>query len=144
MTKENGLSEAKDLAVFCARIAENKLARDVVILDLTRVDNSPTDYFVICSCETDNHVRSLSRDLQRRCKENDVRAPKAEGTDVCNWVLMDFFDVVVHVMLDKVRDYYKLEKLWADGDFFALDNYGEPRKYKEENLRKLLIESPTA
>lgn len=117
---------AKGLAVLCARIAEDKIATDIVLMDLTNIESAPTDFFVICTCETDIQAKSLVDKLMRKCKELGVQRPNVEGTETYNWALVDFFDVVLHVMQPEARWYYRLEKLWGDAKFMELNEEGKP------------------
>ncbi len=115
----------KGLAIFCARMAEEKIADDIVILDLTKIEVASTDYFVICTCDTDVQVRALVTSIDRKCREMNIPRPRIEGIENANWVLLDFFDVVMHVMLPDARNYYKLEKLWGDAGFYELGESGK-------------------
>jgi ribosome-associated protein len=134
---ENHLSKlgkprtAKGLAVLCARIAEDKIATDIVLMDLTNIESAPTDFFVICTCETDIQAKSLVDKLMRKCKELGVQRPNVEGTETYNWALVDFFDVVLHVMQPEARGYYRLEKLWGDAKFMELNEEGKPVSLKK-------------
>lgn len=120
----------KGLAVMCAKLAEDKIASDILIMDLSKIDIASTDYFVVCTCDSDVQVKSLVTAIERKCKEFKLTRPKVEGLDNSQWVLMDFFDVVVHIMLPETREYYKLEKLWNDALFYELNDSGKPKAVK--------------
>jgi ribosome-associated protein len=87
-------------------------ARDVVVMDVRGL-TSIADSMVIASGTSDRHVRSLAENLVEKCKEGGHRPLGVEGLKDGEWVLVDLQDVVVHVMLPRVRDFYNLEKLWA-------------------------------
>jgi ribosome-associated protein len=91
---------------------EDLKARDVVVLDV-RGQTTIADSMVIASGTSDRHVRSLAESIIDRCKEAGQRALGVEGLKDGEWVLVDLGDIVVHVMLPRVRDFYNLEKLWA-------------------------------
>lgn len=87
-------------------------ARDVIVLDVRGL-TSIADSMVIASGTSDRHVRSLAESVVEKCKTGGHRPLGVEGLKDGEWVLVDLQDVVVHVMLPKVRDFYNLEKLWA-------------------------------
>lgn len=91
---------------------EDMKARDVVVLDVQAM-TSITDTMVIASGTSDRHVRSLAENVIDQCKKQGQRPLGVEGLDGGEWVLVDLQDVLVHVMLPKIRDFYNLEKLWG-------------------------------
>lgn len=141
MTKLSKPRSSKGLAVLCARIAEDKLAHDTLILELSKIEVAQCDYFVICSCDSDVQVRAIADEIQYSVKKLDFNPPRMEGLEASQWVILDFFDVVVHIMLKSSRNYYKLEKLWADSQFMHLNEKAETRVYNRENLKKLFADN---
>jgi len=106
--------DAKKLALLCRDLADNKKAEDVLILDVRSVSNI-TDYFVIASGSSEPHLRAISTEITDRLKEHWRLRPKAtDGTVQAGWLVLDFFDVIVHVMRSDVRQRYDLESLWGD------------------------------
>ncbi len=106
--------DAKKLALLCRDLADNKKAEDVLILDVRSVSNI-TDYFVIASGSSEPHLRAISTEIADRLKEHWRLSPKAtDGTVQAGWLVLDFFDVIVHVMRSDVRQRYDLESLWGD------------------------------
>ena len=102
------------LAECCREYAEAKKAEEVVILDVREV-SSVTDFFVIASATSEPHVRAIWNEIVDTLKqEHGVSASKPEGINSNNWVLIDYFDVIVHVMIKDVRSQYDLEGLWND------------------------------
>jgi len=73
-----------------------------------------SEFFVIATGTSVNHVRALVERVKRGLREKKIRPVHHEGEDTYNWVLLDYFDVVVHVFRKPVRRYYNLEKLWGD------------------------------
>jgi ribosome-associated protein len=106
--------EAKKLAQLCRKLADNRKAEDIVVLDVTKL-SSVTDFFVICSGTSEPHLRAIVSELEDRLREDHgIKACAQDGADGGRWVVMDFFDVIVHVMHPEVRKQYDLEGLWSD------------------------------
>ena len=104
----------RELAVLAAREAADRKGADVALLDLRGL-TSATDYFVIASGESDVQVKSIADRIEARLKEQkDARPWHVEGLSNAYWVLLDYVDFVVHVFHRDARDYYDLERLWAD------------------------------
>ena len=90
-------------------------ARDAVEIDV-RGKSSVTDYMVVASGTSTRHVKSIADEVVRFVKKLDVQPLGVEGEREAEWVLVDLGDVVVHVMLPRVREFYALERLWTVGD----------------------------
>lgn len=102
------------IAELAATAAADKKAIDLRVLDL-RGTSSYTDYFVICSGNTDRQVKAIHDSVHERLKHDLRLLPRrVEGLPEARWVLMDYFDVIVHVFVPEVREFYALERLWAD------------------------------
>ena len=106
--------ESKKLALLCRKLAENKKAENAVILDVRKL-SSVTDYFVIASGTSEPHLRAVIDEITERLREGHHLRPRAvDGTLQAAWVVLDYFDVIVHVMRRDVRERYDLETLWGD------------------------------
>jgi ribosome-associated protein len=104
---------AVELALVAAQAAADKVARDIVVLDVS--DRLViTDCFVICSAPNERQVASVVEEVERRMRESGVKPVRREGDREARWVLLDFGDVVVHVQHDEQRSFYALERLWKD------------------------------
>lgn len=134
------LKNAKSLALLCAKAAEDKLSQNVLVLNLSEIETSPADFFVICSCESDVQVEATAGYILEICREKGIKKPRIEGMEALQWVLMDFFDVVVHIMLPPVRAYYKLEKLWGDSKFMGVSEAGRLSLVKPNRLTEIFSE----
>lgn len=102
--------ELKDLIV--EHIKEKK-GENIIVMDLRRV-TSITDYYVICSGTVEQHIKAIKDNLIDKLSEKGIHYWHIEGELANTWVLIDYVDVVVHIFHPLARDYYKLEKLWAD------------------------------
>jgi ribosome-associated protein len=106
--------ESKKLALLCRELADNKKAEDIVVLDVRKL-SSVTDYFVIASGTSEPHLRAIVDEITDTLRdEYDVRPTAVDGTLHAAWVVLDFFDVIVHIMRVDVRERYDLEALWGD------------------------------
>jgi ribosome-associated protein len=97
-----------------ALAADDKKATDVVVLDVAEV-LSITGWFVISSGSNPRQVRTIAEEVEQQLKDRHELAPlRVEGLDGLRWVLLDYGDFVVHVFHEEEREYYQLERLWAD------------------------------
>ncbi|HEU4992602.1 MAG TPA: ribosome silencing factor [Luteimonas sp.] len=115
----------KLLETVHAAVEELK-AKDVVEIDV-RGKSSVTDFMVIASGTSSRHVKSIADEVVKFAKRLDVMPLGVEGELEAEWVLVDLGDVVVHVMLPRVREFYALERLWTVGDQppEGIDEYGD-------------------
>jgi ribosome-associated protein len=106
--------DSKKLALTCRELAENRKAENVTILDVREV-SSITDYFVIATGTSEPHLRAIVDEITETLREEHGVKPKSsDGTLHTAWIVLDYFDVIVHVMRPDVREHYKLEDLWGD------------------------------
>ncbi len=109
----------KRLAYLAGKLALDKKAADVRILDLRRL-STICDFFVICSASVEIHAKAIADSIIENLEKRGIRAWHHEGYQACRWILLDYVDVVVHIFLDDVRDFYELEKLWGDAEIEEL------------------------
>lgn len=113
--------ESEVLARLAAHALDEKKADDVRILDLRKVHGAPAEYFVIASGNVPSHVSALSDAVFETVKKATGLNPhKVEGYNNAEWILMDYFDVVVHIFQKEKRTFYRLDELWSDGEEVAL------------------------
>lgn len=106
--------ESKKLALLCRELADNKKAENLVILDLTKLPGV-TDYMVLCSGTSDPHLRAIEEEISHKLRDDHQVRPRAvDGSRNSGWIVLDFFDVIVHLMKPDVREHYDLEGLWND------------------------------
>ncbi len=106
--------DSKKLALLCRELADNKKAENIVILDVREL-SSVTDYFVIASGSSEPHLRAIVDEISAKLREDHELRPRAvDGALQTAWVVLDYFDVIVHVMRQDVREKYDLETLWGD------------------------------
>ncbi len=95
------------------QLAREKKAFSIRILDVRKL-SSVTDFFVICSVDAEVQARAVADHVAEGLKEKGINAWHTEGYRGTGWVLLDFVDVMVHVFMPRVREFYALDKLWAD------------------------------
>ncbi len=106
--------DSKNLALLCRDLADNKKAENIVILDVSKI-SSVTDYFVIATGSSEPHLRAIMNEITGMLRdEYDLRPRAIDGNLQTAWQVLDFFDVIVHIMRDDVREKYDLETLWGD------------------------------
>ena len=105
--------ETKDIAQKIAAAANDKKAKDILLLNMEGL--SPvTDFYVICSAGNSTLVKAIADNIEDKLAEAGVHPTHKEGYADARWVLLDYGDVVAHVFLEEERDFYNLEQLWAD------------------------------
>ena len=93
--------------------ALDKKAQDLVVLDLRGISDV-TDYFLIGHGTSDRQIVAIADAIERRLRERKVRPAHVEGRTRGDWILMDYFDFVVHLFREETREFYRLESLWGD------------------------------
>jgi ribosome-associated protein len=113
--------DVKDKVFKIYKVLEDKKASDIKILyigDLTIV----ADYFIIATGNSDTHVKALTDEIEKKLMEDGIFVGHIEGYNWGKWVLMDYGDVIVHIFQKPEREFYNLERLWADAKEIVLDN----------------------
>jgi ribosome-associated protein len=106
--------EPRDLAIVAARVADAEKGSDIKVLEVGDV-LGVTEYFVIAGASNRRLVRRLVDAMEMGCREQTGRSPvRTEGAREQQWVLLDYGDVIVHVFLEEVRDFYEIERLYRD------------------------------
>jgi len=101
------------LAHLAGKFALEKKAFDVKILDLRKL-SSVCDFFVICSASVELHAKAIADGIIENLQKQGINFWHNEGYQNSRWILLDYVDVVVHIFLPEVREFYALEKLWGD------------------------------
>lgn len=109
MTKKITKTTAKKIV----RFALEKKASRVDLMDLRKI-TSVTDFFIVCSGNSDVHVKAVADSILDNCKKDGIDVYNVEGYESRRWILIDLVEIVVHVFQPEVRAYYQLERLWGD------------------------------
>ncbi len=125
------------LACVIARFLDEKLAKNISILNISNV-SSFADYFVICSAQTNTQVKALTENLTDKVKSTFARLPMGKENDVKNrWNLVDYGDVVVHILHQDERETYAIEKFWNHAFSIPEETWmKESEEYSEYKVEK--------
>jgi len=104
---------SKEFASVAALAASEKKATDIMAIEVAEL-LVVTDYFVICTGNTDIQVRAIAEEIEDRLRDAGIKPMGREGVAEGKWILLDFGDLVVHVFQPAERDFYRLENLWSD------------------------------
>lgn len=110
---DEGAAAALELARRVVDLAADKKASDIVLLEIGAL-TTLADYFVICSGASERQLGAIADGIVEGLRDEGVRPIGREGGSTAHWLLLDFGSVVVHVMAPQERDFYQLERLWAD------------------------------
>jgi ribosome-associated protein len=100
-----------------------KKGQNVLKIDLRKLDNRITDYFIICQASSGTQVSAISDSVEDTVRNKSGEKPlHLEGLDNCFWVLVDYGNVIVHIFLEEYRNFYNLESLWADATIEKLED----------------------
>jgi ribosome-associated protein len=121
---------SRTLAKKIAEFAYSKKAFDVVLMDLRSL-RAPSDFFVVCSADSDTHARAIADAVRHGTEEIGASMWRSEGYRSLSWVLLDYVDVVVHVFKKDVRPFYNLERLWGDAKLIPVEDTPPAPKVQE-------------
>lgn len=105
--------ESRELAEKIVSILEEKKAKDLNIIDIREI-SILADYFVICSGTSTTHIKTLADEVEEKMLEAGIELLHKEGYNSARWILLDYGEVVVHIFHEEDRQFYNLERLWAD------------------------------
>jgi len=115
MTKNTDLDSEKLREIIIESIQEKK-GNQIVNIDLTKINNSVCEYFIISHGDSSTQVKAIAQNIEEKVKkELKEKTYHREGYENAQWILLDYNSVVVHIFQKELRDHYKLESLWADG-----------------------------
>lgn len=121
----------RDKAILAARAADEKQATDVVVLAVGPIINI-CDYFVICSASNSQQLSAIVNNIEKNLAQIKAKPIAREGLESSQWMLLDYGDIVVHVFEQEAREYYQLERLWADAEVVEWREEGEVLAVGEE------------
>jgi ribosome-associated protein len=114
--KPEQLEKSKELARKISLILDDKKGAQVKVIE-TNKQTIIADYFVLATGTSSTHIRSLSSEIEFQLNETlNLQPSRISGLDSSDWIILDYDSVLVHIFNSEARDYYKLEKLWGDGE----------------------------
>ena len=115
------LEQSKSLAEKISIILDDKKARNIKVIE-TNKQTIIADYFVIATGTSSTHIRSLAGEVEFQLKEKyNIEPSRISGQTATDWIILDYDSVLAHIFNSEARDYYKLEKLWGDGESIDVD-----------------------
>jgi len=127
------VEKARSLVLICAGAALERKAGNLVILKVREL-SSFTDYFVICSGTSDRQVRSIADHVEERLKKEGILPLGVEGRQGGNWILMDYGEVVLHIFFEATREFYDIERLWAEAPALTVPDSVQKIEYLDEEM----------
>ena len=121
MAKNTKISDV--LAEVIVKGMQEKKGKNVVKIDLSKINEAAADYFIICHGDSDRQVKAIADSVEDETRKALTENPNSrEGHGENRWVLLDYVNVVVHVFQKDIRDFYEIEDLWHDGKFTNYDD----------------------
>jgi ribosome-associated protein len=109
------LTRSSKLFKTIIKAIQEKKGENIVSLDLRKIHEAVSDFFIICEASNPQQLRAIGESIEEEVKKNcDEVAYKHEGYQALQWVLIDYVNIVVHVMLPEPRKFYQLEEMWSD------------------------------
>lgn len=119
---ENRPLSLEDLNKLIIDSIQDIKGKKIVKLDLRALDDTPTDFFIICEGESSTQVKAISENISRRLKlEGNTFPTHLEGQNNAHWICIDYFYTVVHIFHPETREFYELEDLWSDAKVTSYD-----------------------
>ncbi|OCX50577.1 ribosome silencing factor [Mucilaginibacter sp. PPCGB 2223] len=117
MVKNKSINESSQISEMAVYGIQEKKGNDIIRLDLRNIHSSVADYFVICHADSATQVRAIANSVEEEIyKALGTEPIRKEGLENCEWILLDYFDVVVHIFRTDKREYYGVEDLWGDAE----------------------------
>ncbi|MBC7189799.1 ribosome silencing factor [Candidatus Aerophobetes bacterium] len=119
---------SKKVALEASKIIQDKKGQEIVLLNIQKI-SVICDYFLICSGESPIHMQTIAKELEEKLGQKGINLLNTDDYLNDRWILLDFGDVVVHIFSPEAREYYQLERLWADAEREKIDeSIGEEKK----------------
>ena len=119
---KTGRERSEKLFDVIIEAIRNKKGKEIVSINLSKIENSVCEYFIICTGDSTTQVDAIAEEIKVKTKEKlNNPVDHIEGQTNARWILMDYINIVIHVFLPEQRTFYHLEDLWADGEILKHD-----------------------
>jgi ribosome-associated protein len=106
-------------------VIQDAKGKEIISLDLRKIESAICEYFIICTGTSSTHVNSIESEIKKRISQDlGEKAWHTEGNNIGEWALIDYYDIIVHVFQEKTRKFYNIEDFWGDAKFI---NYKEDK-----------------
>ncbi|WP_447641091.1 MULTISPECIES: ribosome silencing factor [Chitinophagaceae] len=110
------LSKSSKLYKTILRAIEDKKGENILSLDLRKIEAASADFFIVCEATSTPQIRAICENIEKEVKDTCDEAPyRHEGLENLEWVIIDYINIVIHIMQPEIRKYYRLEEMWSDG-----------------------------
>lgn len=117
MVKNKTANQSTDISEVIVHGIQEKKGNDIVRLDLRNIHSSVADFFVVCHAESSTQVKAIANSVDEEVfKALGIEPYRKEGLQNAEWILLDYFDVVVHIFKTDKREFYGIEDLWGDAE----------------------------
>ncbi|WP_448701771.1 ribosome silencing factor [Mucilaginibacter sp. AW1-3] len=117
MVKNKSINESSHISELAVHGIQEKKGNDIIRLDLRNIHSSVADYFVICHADSATQVKAIANSVEEEIyKVLKIDPLRKEGLENSEWILLDYFDVVIHIFRTDKREYYGVEDLWGDAE----------------------------
>jgi len=103
------------------KLIKEKKGYDISIIDIKKL-SSLTDYFIICTSDSDPQTRAISNHIKKELSKEKIKPLQTEGLEYMDWILIDYYDIVIHIFKKEKREFYNIERLWSDTKITRVKN----------------------
>ena len=112
------LDKTDILLKYIINVVQDAKGKKITSLDLRKIESSIYEYFIICKVTSSTHINSIENKIKKTISQEIGEKPlRTEGNNIGEWVLMDYYNIIVHIFQQKTRELYNIEDLWGDADF---------------------------
>jgi ribosome-associated protein len=114
--KQKKTNESDKIIECIVKGIQEKKGKEILTIDLSKIDNAVCRYFIICHGDSNTQVNAIAQSIEKVMEETlEEKVAHSQGYENAQWILLDYFDYMVHIFQKDTREYYNLESLWADG-----------------------------
>ena len=117
----NTKSKPNQIINLIPELLLDKKAKDIMVLDVKKI-TTLTDFFIICTSESNPQTKALKDHVYRELRALGQRPLNMEGSENSGWIVLDYFNIIIHIFSKEQRDYYQIERLWGDAKIIKIKN----------------------